>query len=95
MPPFWPDTPALWFAQAEAQFQLAGITCQKTKFNHVVCQLQQPHAAEVEDILTAPPQTEPYDKLKAELILRLSASREQRVRQLLSHEELGDRKLRI
>jgi len=46
----------------------------------------------VEDIITAPPEHEPYDRLKAELVRRLSTSREQRVRQLLSHEEMGDRK---
>ena len=92
LPPFWPDRPALWFAQAEAQFDLAGITRQKTKFSHVVSQLHQQHAAEVEDLITSPPEEEPYHRLKSELIRRLSTSREQRVRQLLSHEEMGDRK---
>ena len=90
-PPFWTDRPALWFAQAEAQFDLAGITRQRTKFNHVVSQLHQKHAAEVEDI-RSPPEHEPYDRLKAELVSRLSTSRDQRVRQLLSHEEMGDRR---
>ena len=68
LPPFWPDRPALWFAQAEAQFDLAGITRQRTKFNHVVSQLHQQHAAEVEDIITSPPEHESYDRLKAELV---------------------------
>ena len=92
LPSFWPDRPALCFAQAEAQFELASITRQKTKFSYVVSQLHQQHAAEVEDIITSPPEEEPYDRLKAELVRRLSTSREQRVRQLLSHEEMGDRK---
>ena len=91
LPPFWPDRPAVWFAQAEAQFELASITRQRTKFNYVVSQLNQQLAAEVEDIITSPPEREPYDRLKAELVRRLSTSREQRVRQL-SHEEMGDRK---
>ena len=92
LPPFWPDRPAIWFAQAESQFELAAITRQRTKFNYVVSQLNQQQAAEVEDIITAPPEHEPYDRLKTELIRRLSTSSEQRVRQLLSHEEMGDRK---
>ena len=92
LPTFWTDRPAVWFAQAEAQFELAAITRQRTKFNYVVSQLNQQQAAEVEDIITTPPEDEPYDRLKAELVRRLSTSREQRVRQLLSHEELGDRK---
>ena len=92
LPPFWSDRPAIWFAQAESQFELAAITRQRTKFNYVVSQLNQQQASEVEDIIIAPPEHEPYDRLKAELIRRLSTSREQRVRQLLSHEEMGDRK---
>ena len=78
LPPFWPDQPAVWFAQAEAQFKLAAITCQETKFNYVVSQLNQQQAALVEDIITSPPEHKPYDRLKAELVQRLSASREQR-----------------
>jgi len=92
LPPFWPDRPAVWFAQAESQFELAAITRQPTKFNYVVSQLNQQQAAEVEDIIISPLEQEPYDQLKAELVRRLSTSRGQRVRQLLSHEEMCERK---
>jgi hypothetical protein len=71
---------------------LAGITRQRTKFNYVVTQLNQQQAAEVEDLTASPPEHEPYDRRKAQLVRRLSTSREQRVRQLLSHEEMGERK---
>jgi len=47
LPPLRPDRPADWFAQAEAQFELAGITCQRMKLNYVVSQLNQQQAAEV------------------------------------------------
>jgi hypothetical protein len=40
LPPFWLDQPAIWFAQAEAQFKLA-IKHQRTKFNYVVLQFNQ------------------------------------------------------
>ena len=53
LPPFWPDRPAVWFAQAESQFELAAITRQRTKFNYVVSQLNHQQAAEVEDIVGA------------------------------------------
>ena len=92
LPPFWPDGPAVWFTQAESQFELAAITRQRTKFSYVVSQLNQQQATEVEDIIISPPELEPYDRLKAELVRRLSTSRKQRVRQLLSHEEMSDRK---
>jgi hypothetical protein len=58
----------------------------------VVSQPNQLQATEAEDIVASPPKQEPYDRLKAELVRRLSTSREQLVRQLLSHEEMGDRK---
>ncbi|KAL0892946.1 hypothetical protein ABMA27_014620 [Loxostege sticticalis] len=63
-----------------------------TKFYYVIGQLDQQYAAEVEDIITSPPATNKYERLKTELIKRLSASRERKVKQLLDHEELGDRK---
>ena len=92
LPPFWPDRPGLWFATAEAQFDLACVSSERTKFNYVISQLEYRHAAEVEDLIISPPANEPYTTLKTELVRRLSASRDQRVRQLLTHEEMGDRK---
>ncbi|XP_064463464.1 uncharacterized protein LOC135374432 [Ornithodoros turicata] len=47
--------------------------------------------AEVRDIVINPPSSNPYDKLKEQLIKRLSESQQQRLRQLLTTEELGDR----
>lgn len=92
VPPFWPEEPALWFAQVESQFILSKITTDETKFCYLVAQLDHQYAAEVKDVITNPPPTDKYDKLKSELIKRLSASQEKRVKQLLMHEELGDRK---
>ena len=46
----------------------------------------------MEDVITNPPPTGRYEKIKAELIRRLSLSEEQRVRQVLMHEEMGDRR---
>jgi hypothetical protein len=92
LPQFWPERPTLWFAQAEAQFELAGITSERTKYSHVISHLDHRYAAEVEDIITSPPERDQYTTLKTELVTRLSVSRDQRVRQLLMHEEMGDRK---
>ncbi|XP_046409243.1 uncharacterized protein LOC124174189 [Ischnura elegans] len=89
---FWPDKPALWFAQLDGLFRTNGITDDESKFWHVVSNLDNAHAAEVEDVITNPPAEGKYLRLKEELIKRLSASREQRIRQLIEREEMGDRK---
>lgn len=91
-PAFNADDPQLWFAQLEGQFVLASITTDSTKFYHVLAQLEPQHSAQVRDIIINPPTTGKYEKLKAELIKRLSASQERKLKQLLMHEELGDRK---
>lgn len=92
LPPFWPEKPSLWFAQVEGQFIISRITSDETKFYHVISQLDHQYAQEVEDVITNPPAAGKYEKLKSELVNRLSASREKKVTQLLMHEELGDRK---
>lgn len=91
VPPFWPEKPKLWFCQLECQFNLNGITRDSTKFWYVVSQLDNRYVQEIEDIITTPPDTDKYEKVKTELINRLSCSQQQRIKQLLEHEEMGDR----
>ncbi|XP_058802317.1 uncharacterized protein LOC131670610 [Phymastichus coffea] len=92
LPPFWSDRPIMWFAQADSQFIISNITNEVTKFHYVVSQLDTRIAVEVEDVIVNPPADNPYTFLRTKLIERLSASEEQRVRRLISEEELGDRK---
>ncbi|KAJ1518939.1 hypothetical protein ONE63_011448 [Megalurothrips usitatus] len=91
LPAFWADRPALWFVQVDAQFALARITAPTTMYRHVVAQLDSRMAAEVEDILTGPPEGQTYENLKKQLIARLSLSEERRINQLLAEEDIGDR----
>lgn len=91
-PAFTPEEPALWFAQLEGQFILSRITSDSTKFYYVATQLETQYAKQVKDIITNPPETNKFEKLKSALISRLSASQEKRIQQLLLHEELGDRR---
>ena len=92
LPPFWPSDPEVWFAQIEAQFSTRGITAQKTKFHYIVASLTPEYATEVRDIILRPPETRPYDRLREELIKRTAISERRRLQQLLTSEELGDRK---
>ena len=46
----------------------------------------------MEDVITNHPPTSRYERIKPKFIRRLSLSEEQRLRQLLMHEETGDRR---
>ncbi|XP_050505243.1 uncharacterized protein LOC114333325 [Diabrotica virgifera virgifera] len=92
IPPFWPNDPEIGFLQIENQFTLVNITSDATKFNYIVANLETPYISEVRDIIVSPQATERYVKLKSELIKRLSASQQQKIKRLLEHEELGDRR---
>ncbi|XP_063634830.1 uncharacterized protein LOC134805457 [Cydia splendana] len=91
-PPFYPDKPTMWFAQLDGQFTLTKITSDTTRFYHAISVLEYKYAVEVEDIITNPPASDKYGTLKRELIARLSSSKQERLKQLMSKEELGDRK---
>ncbi|XP_072140708.1 uncharacterized protein [Dermacentor andersoni] len=85
------DPPEVWFAQVEAQFALAQITQERTRYDYVVAHLDARYASEVRDILANPPTANLYEHLKMQLIRRLSPSEDQKVRQLQSA-ELAERK---
>ncbi|XP_064468640.1 uncharacterized protein LOC135381876 [Ornithodoros turicata] len=92
LPQFFDRNPAVWFIQAEALFHLAGVTSQLTKSYHVTSALTPTAADEVYDVLANPSPTTPYDQLKQALLQRTTSSSRSRLQQLLSAEELGDRR---
>ncbi|XP_072172526.1 uncharacterized protein [Diadema setosum] len=92
LPPYWPQDPLVWFAQVEAQFTTRRITKEDSKYAYVVSSLSPDIAQEVRDLLIAKPAVQPYTTLKTALVARTSESEQRRLQQLLTEEELGDRK---
>ena len=92
LPPFWSADPALWFAQAEAQFATRHITTEITKFRCIVASLSPEVAMGVRDILIGAPPAQPYTTLRTALIARVGITEDARLQQLLEDEQLGDRR---
>ena len=92
LPPFWPADPELWIAQVEAQFRTRGITQDATKYDHVVGSLSPETAMEIREVLLKPPDENKYDALKCALLRRHELSDQRRLQELLSQEDLGDRR---
>ncbi|XP_076661110.1 uncharacterized protein LOC143364948 [Halictus rubicundus] len=92
IPPFWEKNPRIWFQQLESQFVLSGITQDVTKYHYVTANLENKYADVVVDYIGSPPESNMYETLKTELIRRIADSKEQDIRNLLEHEEIGDRK---
>ena len=90
LPPFWPSNSRVWFVQLEAQFCKCGITTLRMKYKGIVCAPPAEYATEIQDLLFDPSDEEPYEKLKHQLIARVANSEHQKLRQLLTAEELGD-----
>lgn len=92
LPPFWTKNPRSWFCQVEAQFHLRRISTQLSRYYHVVSHLPIELVDELDDVLSLPPPEDAYDNLKATILRRTSESEGSRLRQLLTTEELGDRR---
>ncbi|XP_064468344.1 uncharacterized protein LOC135379022 [Ornithodoros turicata] len=92
LPPFWTKNPRAWFLQIEARFALRRITSPLTKYLNVVSALPPDIADQVHYLLAAPPPDNPYEQLKEAILTRTECSEQSRIRQLLSGEELGDRR---
>lgn len=81
----------VWLLQVEAHFQSRRITSQNTKFFTLVSALPTGIVEQLLDVIDPMPTNNPYDMLKYTLLTRLTASDDQRLQQLLSGVELGDR----
>lgn len=91
VPPFIPRKPHLWFVQLEAQFSIAGITADLTKFCYAVSSLDPKYAEEMVDVIMNPPANDKYAEFKEKLCDRFSKLECSKMKQLLETVEMGDR----
>jgi hypothetical protein len=65
---FWPQVPALWFAQAECTFAVKRVVAQFDRYCHVVTALPHELIRLVADIVESEPSETPYDDIKQRLV---------------------------
>ncbi|GFR10964.1 uncharacterized protein TNCT_713501 [Trichonephila clavata] len=71
IPAFVSSDPTLWFGMLESTFELAipkPITDERTKYNYCVAHLSPVAAMAVRDVILSPGSTNPYSKLKEEVM---------------------------
>lgn len=89
LPEFYNHNPDGWFVNAEAQFLLAKISDEKTKFYHVVKTLDSKTSEEIQHFLTeqcedTAADATPYTKLKALLLRVYGRSKTAKMAELLN-----------
>jgi hypothetical protein len=68
LPPFWPNSPAVWFSTVEAQFIVRAITDPVDCYYVVMAALSEQQSELVSNILDEEPSAESYQLLKAALL---------------------------
>ena len=89
---FWPDSAEIWFAQADAQFEIKNISTSRAKFYHAVSALPQDVAGQVLDLIRSPPKDDPYQVLRTRLVRLYTLNEYQRFESLVSLSISGDQK---
>jgi hypothetical protein len=90
--PFWPQAPALWFAQAECSFTVKKIEAQLDRYCHVVAALPHESLRLVADLVESPPTKTPYNDIKNRLVASHQLSDFQKAERLFLMPPLGSRK---
>ncbi|GFQ99687.1 uncharacterized protein TNCT_424221 [Trichonephila clavata] len=91
IPPFWEEKPEIWFIQVEAQFSIANINQEETKFNYLVAQLDPKFIENIWDIIQSDEKNK-YSCAKSRLLSTFKESEEKSIKKLLTGISLGDMK---
>ncbi|GFX67756.1 transposon Tf2-6 polyprotein [Trichonephila clavipes] len=90
VPPFWEEKPEICFFQVEAQFSIANIKQEETKFNYFVAQLGTKFIENIWDIIQS--DEKKYSCAKNRLLSIFKDSEEKCIKKLLTGISLGDMK---
>lgn len=90
LPDFWAEAPDMWFARAEAEFNLRSITLDTTKYGYLVAHLPENVALRVRDAINSPHPDTPYVALKERLLKVFTLTRAQRAQRLLAFPQTVD-----
>jgi hypothetical protein len=89
---FWPQAPALWFAQAECTFAVKRVVAQFDRYCHVVATLPHESIRLVADIVESELSETPYNDIKQRLVASHQLSDFQKAERLFQMPALGGRK---
>lgn len=74
LPDFWYSSPYSWFCSVEVRFHNAGITDEWEMYEHVEVKLPDPVIGQLTHFFRSVPSSDPYTKLKAEVIRVIGSS---------------------
>lgn len=92
IPPVFKKNIKSWLGQIEAQFHLAAVTNEVTKYYYLFSALDPDIASDLSDHLDKPLGTHPYTDLKERMLAQFQQSEGDKIRTLLNNLELGDGK---
>ena len=92
LPPFWTTNVTGWFAMAESRFRIRRIYDEWDRYDNLVSALTADSIRLVLDVVTNPPEEDPYTHLKERLMGSHQLTDYQRIEQLIAMDSLGDRK---
>lgn len=91
-PRFFEEDPAIWLVQLDLYFLQASVDDELSRFRIAATLLPGHLLRDFSDILRSPPDSEPYTVLCDAIRQRFGKSVQQRLRSLLSDQQLGDRR---
>lgn len=92
MQAFYESDPELWFMVVKSQFDARKITKEKSRYLHVVANLNCATATQVKDIIKSSFVDGHYEKLKNALISIYAETSTEKFRKLISSAEVGEQK---